>query len=226
MKGQAPKAKYTGEERVHSDGGSWFKKIIEATRKPSIIDSESIKKAQNVLAREAKSEFDVAISQLFGVEMKEGHAVSLSKKAENDTPVVERPVEKPQMTAEHMDYFSSFKRSAERKEEDQNTTAIRQQIEAIQMQLRQLKDSSDELETVFKDVVIDTPPEKPGVYHLTFFEGFLKLVIKMKDKVEDGVIFAKLFKSRKAERSYHSMAKKAGTSYTLHHDRAVATQTG
>jgi len=82
------------------------------------------------------------------------------------------------------------------------------------------------LENVFKDVVIDTPPEKPGIYHLTFFEGFLKLVINMRDKVEDGVTFAKLFKGRKQERTYSSMAKKSGTSFTQHHDRAVATQTG
>ena len=81
-------------------------------------------------------------------------------------------------------------------------------------------------ENVFKDVVVNEVPEKPGIYHLTFYEGFLKLVMRMRDKVEDGVVYAKLFRSRKGEKSYSSMAKKGGTSFTMHHDRAVATQTG
>jgi len=172
-----------------------------------------------------KSEFKVALGQIFGIELKPGKSHSLSKKAESHK-TEEKSSEKAALTAEHMAYFSEFKRETESKRVDEASISIKQQLDQILAELRNLKNSSDELENVFKDVVVDEVPEKPGIYHLTFYEGFLKLVLKMKDKVEDGVVFAKLFRSRKQERSYQSMAKKGGTSFTLHHDRSVATQTG
>lgn len=223
MKGQVKTTKYTGEERVHSDGGGLFKKFFESAKKPQLFNTETIKSANKAVASEAKTEFNVVLNQIFGVELSAGKSVSLSeKKGSSD----EKKQEKAVVAAEHRQYFSEFKRNTESKRTNEDTVVIRQQLEMILAELRKLKDSSDELETVFKDVAIDEVPEKPGIYHLTFYEGFLKLVMKMRDKVEDGVIYAKLFKSRKQERSYHAMAKKGGTSFTMHQDRAVATQTG
>jgi len=220
MKKQGSTTKYIGEERVHSDGGSLFKKFFEKAPKPPVINADSLKVA---VASEAKAEINTAISQIFGIELKAGKAHSITKKSE----MQESPKqEKKAITAEHLSYFSEFKKASESNANTPETSAIRQQLDAILFELRKLKDSSDELENVFKDVVIDEVPEKPGIYHLTFYEGFLKLVMKMRDKVQDGVTYAKLFRSRKQERSYHSMAKKGGTSYTMHQDRAVATQTG
>lgn len=225
MKGQAKASKYTGEERVH-DAGSFFKKFLESAKNPSLINAESIKKANKTVGSEVKTEFNVVVNQLFGVELKPGNVHSLSQKPQESSPAHEKSNEKSTVNQEHMEYFGEFKRSSESKNSAEDTLVIRKQLEMILAELRKLKDSSDELETVFKDVVIDEVPEKPGIYHLTFYEGFLKLVMKMRDKVEDGVIYAKLFKSRKQERSYHAMAKKGGTSFTMHQDRAVATQTG
>ncbi len=225
MKKQGTSTKYTGEERIHSDASALFKKFFESARKPSIVNTEAVKSAHKAVSSEVKSELKIAIGQIFGVELKAGKSHSLSQKAESHH-TEEKSSEKPQLTAEHMAYFSEFKRETESKKVDEASISIKQQLDQILAELRNLKDSSDELENVFKDVVVDQIPEKPGIYHLTFYEGFLKLVLKMRDKVEDGVVFAKLFRSRKQERSYQSMAKKGGTSFTLHHDRAVATQTG
>lgn len=223
MKKQVKTAKYIGEERVRSDGGSVLKKFLEGVKKPQIFNTESLKSANKAVASEAKTEFNVILNQVFGIELSAGRSVLLSeKKGISD----EKKQEKGVATVEHQQYFTEFKRNSEGKKTSEDSAAIRQQLEMILAELRKLKDSSEELETVFKDVVIDEIPEKPGIYHLTFYEGFLKLVIKMRDKVEDGVIYAKLFKSRKQERSYHAMAKKGGTSFTMHQDRAVATQTG
>lgn len=227
MKRQGSQATITGEERVRSDGGSLFKKFFEKAAKPQVINSEVVKSTKKAVATEVRSELNVAVSQIFGIELTSGKAHRLSQKSEQHADKIQT-LEQPKMTTEHMSYFAEFKRTTEgNSAKDNNETAtIRQQLDAILNELRNLKNSSDELESIFKDVVVDAPPEKPGIYHLTFYEGFLKLVIKMRDKVQDGVTYAKLFKSRKQERSYHSMAKKGGTSYTLHQDRAVATQTG
>lgn len=224
MKGQVKSSKYTGEERVR-DSGSLFKRLAEITKKPSILNAEAVKSANKSVAHEVKTEFNVALTQILGIELKAGKSYSLAKKAEEYADK-QPTVEKPKVTSEHSGYFSEFKREAEGQKKDSTSMVISQQLDSILAELRNLKNSSDELENVFKDVVVDQVPEKPGIYHLTFYEGFLKLVMKMRDKVEDGVVYAKLFRSRKAERSYSSMAKKGGTSYTMHHDRSVATQTG
>lgn len=224
MKKAGNTSKYSGEERVH-DSSQIIKKVFEGAKKAPVINAEAIKSAKEAVANEAKSEFNVVLSQVFGFELTPGKSVNLSQKAVEHAQK-EEEAEKVKVTSEHLSYFSEFKRNIEGKNEDETSFVIRKQLESILAELRNLKSSSDELENVFKDVVIDSPPEKPGIYHLTFFEGFLKLVMKMKDKVQDGVVYAKLFRSRKQEKSYHSMAKKGGTSYTLHHDRAVATQTG
>lgn len=225
MAKQGGAAKYTGEERL-KDTASIFKKFFETAKKPKLIDTEAISETKKAVASEAKTEFNVVISQIFGVELTAGksHNVGHEKKSSSHDNKEEHS--KPEMTAEHMQYFAELRRTTEGRKTDETAISIRHQLDAILAELRNLKSSSDELENVFKDVVIDEAPQKPGIYHLTFYEGFLKLVMKMRDKVQDGVTYAKLFKSRKAEKSYHAMAKKGGTSFTQHHDRAVATQTG
>ncbi len=226
MKGQVKPSKFTGEERVRESAGSIFRKFFEGAKKPALVNKDEIKNAHKTVTNEAKTEFNVIVGQVLGIELKAGAEHSLSKKSEEFAHKAENKQEKAVAISEHLGYFEEFKRTSEGRGNKEDTIAIRQQLDMILAELRKLKDSSDELENVFKDVVIDAPPEKPGIYHLTFYEGFLKLVLKMRDKVEDGVTYAKLFKSRKQEKSYSSMAKKGGTSYTLHHDRAVATQTG
>jgi hypothetical protein len=223
MKRQTTGSKYTGDERIRSSDSSWLKKILESSKgAPSIINKDSIKSVSKPLASEVKTELNVAISQIFGIELKAGTAVTLKKNQEES----EKNDEKVEVIEAHREYFSEFKKDSESKKTSEDTIAIKQSLESILAELKNLKDSSDELETVFKDVTIDEVPEKPGVYHLTFYEGFLKLVLSVRDKIEDATIFAKLFKNRKREKSYAAMAKKGGTSFTLHHDRAVATQTG
>jgi hypothetical protein len=203
MKRQGTTPKYHGEERVREGSDSLLSRLLKT--KP--VETE-------------------ILSQILGVELKSGEETSLAKLSDKYAEKASNVKEKPkQESQEFFEYAAEFKRT-ELKTGREDTIQIRQQIEVILVELKKLKDSSEELATVFRDVVIDEVPEKPGVYHLTFFEGFLKLVIKMRSKVEDGVIFAKLFKSRKKEKGYAAMAKKGGTSYTLHHDRTPATQTG
>lgn len=224
MKGQVKTPKFTGEERVRSESSDWLTKLLEGTKTPKIdhkIVTDSVKAVKNEAVNEAKKDINALFSQVFGIEMSAGKEIKLGEKKNESA----QAGEKPQMTREFFEYVSELE-AGETKKDRKETAEIKQQIEMILIKLNELKQSSDELEGAFKDVVIDAVPEKPGKYHLTFFEGFLKVIIKLKDKVDDAAIFAKLFKSRKQERSYSSMAKKGGTSYTLHHDRAVATQTG
>lgn len=222
MKRQDTNSKFGTEQRVSNPTSSLLKKLFEGAKAtPRIINAESIHNTRRSITNEARVDLEVATRQFFGVEMRKNEEVSLPKKEEGN-----EKIEKKAISSEYLDYFAEFKRAAEGKNGSQEQAQIHHQLEMILSELQKIKESSDELENVFQDVVVDEVPQKPGAYHLTFFEGFLKLVVKMRERIEDGVIFAKLFKSRKKEKSYHAMAQKKGTSFTLHQDRAVATQTG
>lgn len=226
MKKTTGAPKRHGEERERSDESeeSLLSKILR--RRPSVPKVPSIdiiKPDVKAFADEAKRDFEVALGQL-GIVLKPGKEHKLSQMSDEYSDKQGKS-EKPQVTQEFYEYTRSLTQTETRADQETNFQ-IKTQIEQILVELRGLKDSSEQLDAAFKDVVIDDIPEKPGIYHLTFFEGFLKMVIKMKDKVEDGVIFAQLFRSRKRERGYSQMAKKHGTSFTLHHDRTPATQTG
>lgn len=224
MKKQGNTAKYTGDERVH-DATSIFKKFFEGTKKTASISTEAVKTTSKAISEQTGEVKSDIFTQITGIELTSGKSHSISHREESHGATSEKH-DKAEITSEHMNYFAEFKSLTEGKKTDETTMTIKHQLDSILAELRNLKNSSDELQSVFKDVVVDAVPEKPGVYHLTFYEGFLKLVLKMRDKVEDGVLYAKMFKSRKGEKSYSSMAKKGGTSFTQHHDRAVATQTG
>ena len=94
------------------------------------------------------------------------------------------------------------------------------------MEIKKLREEVKEVEHVVKDVDVDKVPERPGKYDLTVVEFIFVLVREARKKVADVSEYAGVFKSRKREKSYHSMAKKHGTSFSMHHDRAVATQSG
>ncbi len=216
--GTTPKFKYTGEERVRSEGSDLLERFFKTAK-----TATEAKKVVSGVQSEAKKSLETAAFQLFGVsrELKSGQEVKLQHDNEGKAP----HEAKPQVTEAFLEYRASLSKPESRKDREAQTE-ISQQIEMVLAELRNLKESSDELNAAFKDVVVDEVPEKPGIYHLRFFEGFLKMIMKLREKVDDASIFAKLFRSRKQERRYSSMAKKSGTSFTLHHDRAVATQSG
>jgi len=113
--------KFTGDERIQ------------------LINHEAIKSAQKVVKSEISSEVKVAIGQIFGIELTAGKAHSLSKKSEEYAQKQEKP-EKQVATVEHMEYFAEFKRTSENKAPDEATIGIRQQLDSILAELRNLKD--------------------------------------------------------------------------------------
>lgn len=109
----------------------------------------------------------------------------------------------------------------------QEGQAVAQKIQEIQWELKKLIASSNELQVQFKEVLVESTPVNPGVYHLNFFEWILSLVKSLRAKVEDASVWLHAFQSKKAKRGgYWGMFKKHGTSFGLSGERVVATQTG
>ena len=104
-------------------------------------------------------------------------------------------------------------------------TGIKQQIEAVRMQLRELAQSVKQLHHEITNQ-IDQEPVDPGIYHLNFFERLKGILKILRQQVEDSRSWLTLWTSRKKKIGFWGKYKKHGTQFGLSSERTVATQAG
>lgn len=150
-------------------------------------------------------------------ELKQGQEISLKKQVETAEVKSER-------IQRHIEVIKEY--SGETRETQQESMELRARIDTILVELKGLAKANAQIEVVFKRVAQEEVPEKPGKYHLTFFEWALISIKRLRVQAESSANFMQVFASKKQQKSYWNQAKKQGTSFTLHHDRNVATQTG
>lgn len=100
------------------------------------------------------------------------------------------------------------------------------QVQNLQSEIKKLAVATGELA---KEVQVATIQEEvnPGTYHLNFLQRLLLIVKSLKAQVQESSLWlASWNKKAKKQKSYWSQFKKSGSSFSLHHDRAVATQAG
>lgn len=137
--------------------------------------------------------------------------MGLEKKANNSRPGI--------------DWFSELNRSSEfvtRRESQE----IQMQIKQIVEELRKLVNTSTVLKAEFDEVIVQTPTQTPGKYHLNFFTWMLSVIRAARMRVEDSGAWLNAMKSKKKNHQYWNMAKKHGTTFSLSNERVVSTQTG
>lgn len=159
-----------------------------------------------------------AQSQVFGLEkdLQEGSETDLSgEQTESKRPI----------SSEHQAYFREII-SAPTKSEHEDRQQLRAQIEEIRIEITKLKDASAEMEIVFKEVSTQQTPEKPGKYHLNFYEWVFFTIQNARQKMEEVNTLGSMVSNRKREKQYMAMSKKHGTSFTLNNERAIARQSG
>lgn len=114
----------------------------------------------------------------------------------------------------------------ERRTLSKEQNEFEQRIAEILGELRQLISASAELQVQFKEVAIEQRIEKPGKYHITFFEWVLTVIKTARMRVEDSQSWLAMFASKKKQKSYWNQFKKHGTTFGLSNERNVSTQTG
>lgn len=114
----------------------------------------------------------------------------------------------------------------ERKIAQENTQVIEAKIQEVVIELKRLTASSKILQAEFNEITVEQRVEKPGKYHLSFFEWMLSVVRQARVKVEDAGSWLTATYAKKAKRNYWAMFKKHGTTFGLSGERVVATQTG
>ena len=159
-----------------------------------------------------------AQAQVFGLEqeLKEGDEISVNKKAEVKTKAP---------SAEHQAYFREII-TAPQRTENEDRQQLSAQIEEIRIEIRKLKDASTEMEVVFHEVSTQKTPEKPGKYHLNFYEWVFITIRNAREKMEEVNTLGSMVSNRRKEKQYLAMSKKHGTSFSLNNERAIARQAG
>lgn len=150
-------------------------------------------------------------------DLRAGEEISLQKR-------VEEAEAKSEKIQRHIEVIKEF--SSESSESNKESMELRVRIDEILYELKGLAKANEQIEVVFKHVAQEEVPEKPGKYHLSFFEWALISIKRLRVQAESSANFMKVFASKKQQKSYWNQAKKQGTSFTLHHDRNVSTQTG
>jgi uncharacterized protein YkuJ len=153
--------------------------------------------------------------------LEEGKEFSLLPKKEEKSQEV---------AAAHAEYFNREVKSVEIQGEKKQEKENFDQVEMIKSEIRKLIKAQKEMEVAFKNVaqqVISSPTSKEvGTYDVNFFEWVLLTIRNARMRVEEGRNWLTLFASKKGQQKYWAQADKKGTSFTQHHDRSVATQTG
>ncbi len=102
---------------------------------------------------------------------------------------------------------------------------IKARVEEILSEIQKLAQSSQELESQFKDVVVQPQIVNPGKYHENLFQWMYTIVKTARMRIEESVGWMSAMHSKK-DKKYWSMFKKHGTSFGLSNERSVATQVG
>lgn len=69
-------------------------------------------------------------------------------------------------------------------------------------------------------------PEKPGIYHVRFFEWILSILRDLHKKISESATWLSALNTKKKRKGYWGMFKKHGTKFGLSGERTVATQSG
>jgi hypothetical protein len=156
-------------------------------------------------------------NQLFGSgfhDLKPGQEESLRKQEKM-----------PVRSEAHMEYFRSVKNADIAPKKQQDAT-VERRVEEIRLEIRQLLKESKQLESTFKSIQIEQKIVNAGTYHENLFDVLRGLIKLARTKVQEGISWAGVARSKKQQKQYWNQFKKHGTTFGLSHERTVATQTG
>lgn len=114
------------------------------------------------------------------------------------------------------------------KSEHQDKVVIQQEIMQVRQELvlaiaemKKLGQRTSEYERAVQENIAE-----PGVYHLSFFEKIRSMLVVLRKNIQDSSSWMDMTFAKKRAKGYWNRAKKAGTSFTLSHERRMATQAG
>lgn len=149
-------------------------------------------------------------------DLEEGQELDLKKHIKN---------EKREQAAPAMNYHHEIAET-EKRVSRENQQSMHSKIQEILIELKKISETSTEIAMEFKEVTIEQRIEKPGEYHVNFFQWMLSVIKAARARIEDSGAWLNTMKSKKGQKNYWAMFKKHGTSFGLSNERVVSTQVG
>ncbi len=103
---------------------------------------------------------------------------------------------------------------------------LQELINEVQRQLKALKTQDKALAEDISKLVLEGVPEKPGLYHVRFFEFVLKLLQAISKRINEGHMWLNATFEKKKKRRFWFMAKKSGTSFSRSNELTQANIPG
>lgn len=170
-------------------------------------------------------------NQLLGGEQKKAKSLGgeLAEGEEIDLKSIKRDRDTEKLSSRDIEPALNYRREIldqGRAVTQENTHQLKIRIEEILVELKKITSTSQELVVEFKELAIEQRIEKPGDYHLNFFQWMLSLVKSARMKIEDSGAWLAAMGSKKSKRNYWTMFEKHGTTFGLSNERVIATQAG
>lgn len=102
---------------------------------------------------------------------------------------------------------------------------LKQQIEAIRMELKMLAASVKNYNTEVNQAINEIPVD-PGVYHLNFLDRLRSVLKILRQQIDDSRSWLALWSGRKQKKQFWGLYKKHGTKFGLSSERSSSTQAG
>lgn len=187
------------------------------------VGSGVLDSAVNDLAKQGVSDL---WEQLLGASSKDKHrnAGDLEEGQELDLKNHGKSEER-EHAAPAMNYHHEIAET-ERRANRENQQSMHSKIQEILIELKKISETSTEIAMEFKEVTIEQRIEKPGEYHVSFFQWMLSIIRAARTRIEDSGTWLNTMKSKKGQKNYWAMFKKHGTTFGLSNERVVATQVG
>ena len=100
------------------------------------------------------------------------------------------------------------------------------QVQNLQTEIKKLAVATGELASEVK-VAAMQEEVNPGVYHVNFLQKLYQTIKSLRISVQESSYCLSVFnKKSQKKKGYWNQFKKSGSSFSLHHDRSVATQAG
>ncbi|MCR4329163.1 MAG: DUF5660 domain-containing protein [Candidatus Roizmanbacteria bacterium] len=104
------------------------------------------------------------------------------------------------------------------RQEVQEKQSIRQElnslIENVRRELELLKVQDKGLSEDISKLVLQNNPEKPGIYHIRFFQFVIKLLHALRKRISEGRMWLDVAFEKKKKKKFWGLAKKKGTSFS------------
>ncbi len=107
----------------------------------------------------------------------------------------------------------------------QKELSRQQEIKALQQQLQQLVEETQDLGQEI-EVAVQQQIVNPGTYHINFFEKLRQFIKLMRQKIHDSATWLAAFNHRAKAKGYWGQVTTSGTKFMLSQERYMVTQTG